>query len=350
MPNDFEIQMTLADFDVELLTSSDDAALFGALREGGYRTTSTPNGLWVSCFMGVWHFVALTGGENFLQTRQWHIPRYEMALEMEKMKKAFDQLGDRCSSPIYSEILGLQMRMATADELAIHLPNGATLQLNPAFTQKLQSDIDLLEKARAAVHGQPGEFFIPGLKTAAGHPVESPNHSLLTAISMEKLMVPNMGAENFGIYSAYCTYRDFDMALQIKDGTIYELLAIQLYYKPENIPGDYYAVFAEVQKQLLSEPVWGKGICMSVDQAAPILVAGMAKLTGAQRTQLILMNGMHEAGLFLATAAILGVCSFDQCGDYIRDYIVSGRIAADSLKEQERRITIAYIRLFGELS
>jgi hypothetical protein len=131
---------------------------------------------------------------------------------------------------------------------------------------------------------------------------------------------------------------------KIKDNIIYELLAIQLAYNPENVPDVYYGVFAEVQKQLLSEPIWGKGIHMRFDQAAPILAAGMAKLTGAQRTQFILMNGMHEAGLFSAAATVLGVCSFDQ----YRDYISQG-MAADSPEEQERRIAIAYIRLLGEL-
>ena len=344
MANDFMIQMTQNDFDVELLGTSEDAALFGALRKGGNQKVSTPNGPWMSHVMGIWHFVAVTGGGNFLQTRQWHIPRYEMAREMEQRKQAFDQFGDRSSSPIAGEISGLHMRMANPNELAIHLPGGEILPVDPAFTHKLQSDIGLLEKARASVHERGGEFFIPDLKTPGGHPVESPNQSLLTAIALEKLMVPKMEAGNFGIFSAYCTYRDFDASVQMSDKLIRELAETQLAYDPENISDEICDMFAQVQKQLLSEPVWGKGIRMSVDQAAPILAAGMAKLTRAQRTQFILMNGMHGAGLFLPLAAALGVCSFDQYGDYMCQ-----NMAPDSPEERERRTETAYIRLFGEL-
>jgi hypothetical protein len=345
MANDFMIQMTQADFDVELLAASEDSALFGALREGGNQTVSTPNGPWMSHVMGVWHFVAVTGGGNFLQTRQWHIPRYEMAREMEQRKKAFDQFGNRSSSPIVGDIAGLHMRMASPTELAIHLPGGVILTVDPAFTQKLHSDIGLLEKARADVRERAGEFFIPDLKTAADNPVESPSQSLLAAIAMEKLMVPEMEAGNFGVYSAYCTYRDFDDPVQMSDELIRELTETQLAYDPESISDDICDMFADVQKKLLSEPIWGKGVRMSVDQAAPILAAGMAKLTRAQRTQFILMNGMHGAGLFLPLAAVLDVCSFEQYGDYMCQ-----GMAPDSPEEQERRIETAYIALFGELS
>lgn len=345
MPNDFMIQMTQNDFDVELLGTSEDAALFGALRTGGNQKVSTPNGPRMSHVMGVWHFVAVTGGGNFLQTRQWHIPRYEMAREMEQRKQAFDQFGDRSNSPIAGEISGLHLRMAFPDELAIHLPGGVALPVDPAFTQKLQSDISLLEKARAGVHERAGEFFIPGLKTAAGHPVESPSQSLLSAIALEKLTVPKIKAGNFGIFSAYCAYRDFDMALQMRESSIHELLETQLAYDPESISEEICNMFAEVQKRLLSEPIWGKGIRMSVDQAAPILAVGMAKLTRAQRTQFILMNGMHGSGLFLPLAAVLGVCSFEQYGD-----LMCQGMAPDSPEERERRIETAYIALFGELS
>jgi hypothetical protein len=345
MANDFMIQMIQNDFDVELLAASEDSALFGALREGGNQTVSTPNGPWMSHVMGVWHFVAVTGGGNVLQTRQWHIPRYEMAREMEQRKKVFDQFGDRSSSPIVGDVAGLHMRTASPAELTIHLPGGVIFVVDPAFTQKLQSDIGLLKKARADVRERAEEFFIPDLKTAADHPVESPSPSLLAAIAMEKLMVPKMEAGNFGIYSAYCTYRDFDASVEFPQSGVRELVDTQLAYNPEDILDDICDMFAEVQKKLLREPIWGKSVCMSADQAVPILAAGMAKLTRAQRTQFILMNGMHGAGLFLPLAAVLGLCSFEQYGDYMCQ-----GMAPDSPDEQERRIEIAYIRLFGELA
>ena len=105
--NDFMISQTIIDFDVDLIGTCGESALFGALRKGGSERVSTANGPWQTQVMGVWHFVAVTGEGRMFQTRQWHIPRYEMAREMAQRKKVFDQFGDRTSSPIAGDIAGL---------------------------------------------------------------------------------------------------------------------------------------------------------------------------------------------------------------------------------------------------
>lgn len=337
--------MTKADFDVDLIGTCDESALFGALRKGGSERVSTSNGPWQTHVMGVWHFVAVTGEGRMFQTRQWHVPRYEMAREMAQRKKIFDQFGDRTSSPIAGDIAGLHMRMANPENLAVHLPGGVIFQIDPAFTQILQSDIPLLEKAREKIRERDGGFYIPRLKTAAGHPVESASVALLEAIAFEKLTRPRMTAGNFGIYSAFCTYRDFETSIKMPDSLIRELLADQFEYDPKDVPAEIHELFLSAQHRLLSQPVWGRGIKMSIDEAAPILAEGMASLTRMQRVQFILMNGMHAAGLFLPLAAILGLCDFEEYA-----YRACQRFQPDSHEEQDRRKETAYIRLYGELA
>ena len=343
--DDFMISMTKIDFDVDLISTCRESALFAALRKGGTERVSTANGPWQTHVMGVWHFVAVTGKDNLFQTRQWHIPRYEMAREMAQRKKVFDQFGDRSSSPIAGEIAGLHTRMANQENLTFHLPDGEVFEIDPAFTRKLQADIPLLEKAREKIRERDGGFYIPRLKTAAGHPVESASEALLEAIAFEKLTRPRMTAGNFGIYSAYCTYRDFETSIQMPDSLIRELLAGQFEYNPEEIPADIHELFLSTQHRLFSQPVWGLGIDMSIDQAAPILAEGMASLTRTQRVQFILMNGMHSAGLFLPLATLLGLCDFDEYAHYM-----CHGFQPDSPEEQDRRKETAYISFYGKLA
>jgi hypothetical protein len=346
MPSDdFLISMTKADFNVDLISNYDESALFGALRKGGSERLSTSNGPWQTHVMGVWHFVAVTGQGNLFQTRQWHIPRYEMAREMAQRKKVFDQFGDRSGSPIIGKIGGLPTRMGSPEKLEVHLEDGLIFSIHPEFTCQLQSDIPLLEKAREKVCERDGEFYIPRLNTAAGHAVQSPSRSLVEAIAFEKATRPRMTAGNFGIYSAFCTYRDFDMSIEAPDSMIRGILAAQFEYEPEEIPAEIHELFLTTQHRLLSQPVWGRGIEMEIDEAAPILAEGMASLTRTQRVQFILMNGMHSAGLFLPLATLLGLCDFDEYA-----HRMCQAWQPDSPEEQDRRKETAYIRLYGELA
>jgi hypothetical protein len=125
MPDsEFMIAMTKIDFDVDLISTCGESALFAALRKGGTERVSTANGPWQTHVMGVWHFVAVTGEGRLFQTRQWHIPRLVMAREMEQRKRVFEQFGDRSSSPIAGDIGGLPTRMASPEKLEVHLEDG----------------------------------------------------------------------------------------------------------------------------------------------------------------------------------------------------------------------------------
>ena len=344
--NNSMISQTKLDFDVELLATDDESALFADLRKGGAKRVSTAHGPWQTHVMGVWHFVAVTGHGNIFQNRQWHIPRYVMAREMALRNRVFEQFGNRSGSPIAGAIGGLPTRMANSEKLEIHLQDGVIFTLDPAFTRKLQDDIPLLEKAQKKVRERGDMFYIPELKTPAGHDVESSSRELMEAIAFENLTLKRLTAENFGIYSAYCTYRDFDTSVEFPDDLIRELVKTQFECDIDTQTSDEMGgLIALVQKKLLTKPIWGKGIKMKPAQAEEILAEGIKSLARHQRVQFILMNGMHSAGLFLPLAMNLGFCTDDQYAEYMCQ-----GFAPDSPEEQERRKEIAYIKLYGKLA
>lgn len=71
----------------------------------------------------------------------------------------------------------------------------------------------------------------------------------------------------------------------------------------------------------------------------------MRKLPIEKRVQFVLMNGMHEAGLFLPLAVLAGCINFEQ---YVQ-YTTQG-FALDSWEEQGRRTETAFISLCGHLA
>ncbi len=339
MPSDdFMISIIKADFGVDLIGTCGESALFAAKRKGGTETISTPNGSWRTNVMGVWHFVTLTRQRNLPKIHQWHIPRYEMAAALRMQDRFFRT--ENYPEPILLEFMPLPTKMHGRNKLELLIADGSDgFHLPELFVLKMKEDLPLLEKALEKVRERNGQFYIPRLKTPAGHPVESESEKLLRAIAFEKLMFPRMTAKNFGIYSAFCTYRDFDTSIHT-----YDMLEHQFQYSPDEIPDELHELFMKTQRLLLSQPVWGRGIKMEIEKAAPILAEGMASLTSRQRVQFILMNGMHGASLFLALATLLSLWSFDEYANYICQ-----GFQPDSLEEQERRKETAYICLYGKL-
>lgn len=347
LADDFMIQRTKADFDVELLATSGDSAFFGTLRKGGTLRIPTPHGPWKSQVMGVWHFVAVTAASDAphrkFQTRQWHIPRFQMADALSIQDHFYKS--DEYKYPSWLTWMPIPTQLHGRHQLSFVIEGCGDFRLPESFVKEMKEDLPLLETAKGRVRERAGAFYLPRAKTAAGHPVEAASKKLLEAIAFEKLTFARMSAGNFGIYSAYCTCSDYDTSVKMPASGIRELLEVQFKYDAEAVDDNLHDLFMSVQKQLLSTPVWGRKIDITIDQAAPILADGMAKLPRSQRGQFILMNGMHCAGLFLPLAMILGFCTDDQYAEYMCQ-----GLAPDSPEEQERRIEIAYIGLYRRLA
>jgi hypothetical protein len=344
MLDDSMISIIQADFDVRLLAASDQSALFAALRPGGTKNTNTSDGEGETYVMGIWHFIVLSSNEMTYQMTQWHIPRYEMAAAL-KIQDQFNK-SDSYTHPSFASYMPLPTHIHGRNKLELLLgEEGEGFLLPEDFVWELKKDIPLLEGAIEQIIETDEIYRIPDIKTHAGNPVESKSYDILGAIAFEKATYPEVTAGNFGIYSAYCTDHDFGISTQMPDSLIRQLLTEQFEYTAEDISDEMHDLFLNTQNQLLSKPIWGRDIKMSLEEAAPILADGMARLTRTQRTQFILMNGMHAQGLFLPLSCILGTCDF---GAYA--YYVCEGFQPDSLEEQERRAQSSYIELYGKLA
>ncbi len=331
---------TKADFNAELVCTSGDAALFAALRKGGNKRVSTPNGPWQSHVMGVWHFVVIQGTGSFRQISQWHIPRYEMATALRVQDHFFQS--QSYPEPIFATYMPLPTNIHGRNKLEFLLcGSDPGFHLPQSFVLQLKKDLPLLEKARKTVRENNDLFCIPTLETPAGHPVQSSSEALLDAIAFEKATYPRITAANFGIYSAFSTYRDSPTSIHMPDSLIRELLEAQ--DDPEDLPDEIQELFLATQRRLLSKPIWGRGL--GINETAPILAEGMASLTRTQRVQFMLMNGMHGGGLFLPLATILGLCDFEFYAHH-----TCRAWQPDSPEEQDLRKETAYIKLYGQLA
>jgi hypothetical protein len=345
MPNEnFMLEATARDFDVDQIASNGEFTLYGALRKGGTELIEAAEGTWTTHVAGVWHFVVLHSIEdNVNRVEQLHIPRYQMAEMLSTLLRAGDQHPG--SRPIQNESLVLLQ----GDKIGfVGFGNwfpGQDLPLSTEFTEKLRSDLPLLDQAQSLVEERDDIYFLPSATTPAGHPVESPSYKLIQAIAFEKLTLGKLDAGNFGIYSAYCTYRDFETSVQMPDDLIAQLIEGQFGYSSEDVDAETLELFMDTQKKVLTQPIWGEGISMYLVDAAKILSQGMASLTRTQRVQFCLMNGMHSAGLFLPLATVTGVISFDRYAQ-----LKSQGLQPDSPEEQDLRKETAYIQLYGELA
>lgn len=343
----FMIEATARDFDVELIAEDGTFYLYGALRPGGRQRAATSQGPWISHVCGVWHFVLLEiQDKNITRVEQLHIPRYQMAEMLSNLLRAGGQ--HPTNRPIQNESLVL----LKGDKIGfIGFGNwvpGKDLPLSTEFTEKLRSELPLLDKAQALIEERDGIYSLTGATTPAWHPVEYPSYKLIQAIAFEQLILGELDAGKFGTYSAYCTYRDFETSVSMPDELISELVFGQFKRSPEDVTEEVLEIFMKVQKKALSQPIWGPGVLMmsGMDSyAEKILSKCMASLTRTQRVQFILMEGMHAAGLFLPLAAVTGVITFEQYAWYMCQ-----GFQPDSPEEQERRSEIAYIQLYGELA
>jgi hypothetical protein len=333
------------DFAATPIGEGDGAFLLGALRKGGTEVIKTPHGAYQRHEMGAWHFILASGTGASFATRQWHIPRYLMAREMALRLRVFEQFGDRSASPIRGNFFGLPTLMANKKDLRVLRADGGAIRISAKFTAKLVAEAALLEKAATKVREVDSRYRLPRLRTPAGHPVESDSRQLVEGIAFEATIYPKLIAGNFGLFSAFCTSRDFETFLEMSDELLRELLESQFNCEPETVTDELHELFMKTQRQLFARPFWGRGIKLALQDAVPILARGMATLSRHQRAQLVLANGMHGAGLLLTLATVTGIGSFEYYADQVcLDF------QPDSPEEQDRRTQIAYLRLYGEVA
>jgi hypothetical protein len=314
-------EMIPTDFDVVRIGSSGNFTLFGAERKDLY------------------HFVSY---DTHTGIRQYHIPQYRIA---NAISLAADNTEEALMQPLSDGLSLLTQRRGPLGLLTgdvCFLFNGSKSE--PLAARMLHAG-EILNTARRRVASKNGVYTLAGAKTNAGNPVSSKSRGLIEGIAFERSMLRRLSAtKTFGVYSAFCTHRDFPCALKRKS-CLREMVETHFRYYDDNPPSkDFLQVAMTVQDTLLPYRIWGADSKAPVDSAIAALVEVVSKLDPAQRTQWVLLNGMHGGSLFLQLATISGVITYEV---YLR--LQTQHYQPSSHDEQLLRSTTSYIELFGEL-
>jgi len=307
------------DFDVSPVFQDDEASLFAAKRSD------------------VWHFVLATTKQlapnhQTIDIGQFHLPRYSVARALASsshgaMPELIQQLGVRVS----------------VDGVAVTL-RGKQYRLPQKLLDDMQKDLPVLKKAAATVTAGKTGFTVSGAVTSSGFPVVAEHRCLAEAIAFERETRKDLDPSNFGVYSAFCTWRDFlrddvSKMKEIATGMAEEMVT----WDPETIGDDAYweSVFV-IQERLWGERIWGPGVDAEEDVLFDGFFRAFERLSSIQFAQFVLMNGMHQGGPFHALATLFGLIDFDGY-----KYWRTREFQPDSPQEQEIRTHSSFIQLLG---
>jgi len=314
-------EMIPTDFDVVRIGSSGNLTLFGAERKDLY------------------HFVSY---DTHSGIRQYHIPQYRIA---NAISVAADNAEEALMQPLSDGLNLLTQRKGPLGLLTgdvCFLLNGS--QSEPLADRMLHAG-KILNTARRRVASKNGVYTLAGAKTNAGNPVSSKSRGLIEGIAFERSLLRRLSAtKTFGVYSAFCTHRDFPCALK-KKSCLQEMVETHFEHFDAIRPSeDFLQTIITVQDTLFPYRIWGADSKVSVDRAIAALAMVVSKLDPVQRTQWVLLNGMHGGSLFLQLAVLSGVITYE---DYRQFQTQDDQ--PDSQEEQWLRSTTSYIELFGEL-
>lgn len=340
------IQQIRNNFHCEVIGQSENVMLFAALRTAN-ETIQTDRGYWHDHVMDVWHLIAVSSieAENLSPLQQWHIPRFSMA---QAWANFHDDTNSNRAEPSTMEVMqDLSFERCVCGQWHLKQSKKVDCAVNAGFMAKIREDADILQKARSLVKTEKELHFIEidELKTQAGHRIEHRSRTMLEAIAFEKFTNNRLSAESFGIFSAYCVYRDFEFSSQLTDVVFDELLeSLQiacLSYQSPRLDD----ILTRVQHALLGHEIWRYGLVAPITRARFDLAFIMNSLTRDQRTTFILMNGIYRAPVFLCLAVIHGFCSLEEFTT-----VLCSAYQPDSLEEQEVKKAVSYMELFGRFA
>jgi len=314
-------EMIPTDLDVVRIGSSGNLTLFGAERKDLY------------------HFVSY---DTHSGIRQYHIPQYRIA---NAISLAADNTEEALMQPLSDGLSLLTQRKGPLGLLTgdvCFLLDGSKSE--PLAARMLHAG-KILNTARRRVANKNGVYTLAGAKTNAGNPVSSKSRGLIEGIAFERSMLRRLSAtKTFGVYSAFCTHRDFPCALR-RESCLQEMVEAHFDCYDAIPPSeDFLQIAMTVQDTLFPYKIWGVDSKMPVARAISALVVVVSKLDPVQRTQWVLLNGMHGGSLFLQLAVLSGIITYDDYRQFqTQDYQPGSR------EDQSLRSTTSYIELFGEL-
>jgi hypothetical protein len=277
---------------------------------------------------------------NHLAVTQHHIPHLAFARAMDFMQST----GHEYVAPVQGRI---EIMPQARGEMFLVIRGSAVLlsSLAAGLEERIKRVSSTLATARKRVVCEDGRYLIPGATTHHGNPLSSVSKDLIEGIAFEKVLRRRLNARNFGLYSAFCTHVDSPCALHDMD-RIKEFVDTDL--TPESVDradSSFRKVARAVQRRLFPYPVWGRGIKIDSAKACDALHAAVAKLNPVQATQVVLLNGMHNAHILLALAVVTGLASFE----YYKA-VASDGYPPDSEEMQSLCVSASFIQLFGEVA
>lgn len=224
---------------------------------------------------------------------------------------------------------------------------GQSMQPIPeAIGESFGQDVGLLQKAGEQVRKINDHFSLPDERTFSGNLVDYPSQDLIQAIAFEKLQRGYLNAREFGIFSAYCTWRDFisgnpDKVAEIADGMANDLTN----WDANEIGNEQYweSVFS-IQDRLFEERIWGPGVDTDYDTVYSYMHVVLSKLSSIGFAQFNLLCGMQSGGPFHPLALLMGQMGLDEF-----NYWRCLGFQDDSPEEQDIRTQNAFIHMLGVL-
>ncbi len=121
----------------------------------------------------------------------------------------------------------------------------------------------------------------------------------------------------------------------------------QLTYNAVKIRGSpFLDLVMSVQSKLFPKPIWGfiddTPIAMPETEAIDIVVDAARNLSDIQQAQIWVMVHLHNAGLFLPFAQVVGANSWNRYAEW-----KTQGLQLDSEEEQTLRLETAFIKRFG---
>lgn len=304
------VPMITGDFEVEPVHINKESALYVAQREK------------------VWHFVRHTEQNGRLIIDQFHFPRYEVAKEIQGLgaglegncSEAIDALSrKRCGESILQ-----------SDELPVEV------------NRQMRRDVEHLASAQSRIQFENGEFTVSEVVTHAGHAVQHACRELIEAIQFELEVYGELDPRSFGVYSAFCTYRDFIHGKGSPLARAEGLVDGQLEYAPEEINQQYVDLAEQIQEACLGKIFWGRDVEVNRDEFVANVHATLNQFSELQQTQFVLASGMQNDGLFLPLGLASRVLPYE---GYVHFQTMS--FQPDSQEEQDLRTDASFIELLA---
>jgi hypothetical protein len=313
------LSMISNDFDVSPVFRDNEASLFAARRPD------------------VWHFVLATTkklapNHQSMDIDQFHWPRYCVARALASGRDA--------SMPELIQQLGIHV---LGNSLSVTL-RGQQYRLPEKLLADMRKDNPILQKAVANVKADTAGFEVSGAVTSRGFSVVAEQRCLAEAIAFERETRECLEPRNFGLYSAFCTWRDFLRDDSTKKNAIATGMAEEMVtWAPDTIGDEMYweSVF-QIQERLWGARIWGPGVDAEEDVLLDALSGAFERMSSIQFAQFVLMNGMHRGGPFHALATLFGLIDFDGYKHWR-----TRNFQPDSPEEQEIRTQGSFIELLG---